>query len=435
MACAPYSLSITELKTAVESGTRKLLDGGSLRYCPPSAGGWGIIRVGLLVPESIMLFVSPAGCGRHGAIAGLQLGFRQRLFFLYVDEVDLVTGRHLERAKEAVEEILASISRPRAIMICATCIDDLLVSDYEKLAEEVENDYRIPVRACHMNPIAMDGKKPPQLTIQKAIHEFIPAVKQKEQAINMLGSFAAINRGSEFYELMAGAGVSPVRHIAACSTFDDLCSMGRSFYNVLIKPGGKLAAEYMAKALNIPYCYAPVSYGLEAIAASYRKLEEQLGISLDTAAYYEKTEKAINYYRKILGSISIAVGENINACPFELARALLSYGFEVPYIFTDQVLDIDRENINWLAERRPHIKVFTNAHPSMANFLDEKLKVDLAIGFDAGYFCSGAKTAALSMDCQAYGFEAANSLLKEMTLAMNNPHSHREQMYAAGLVL
>ncbi|HBK54497.1 MAG TPA: hypothetical protein DDZ44_11225, partial [Syntrophomonas wolfei] len=76
MACAPYSLSITELKTAVESGTRKLLDGGSLRYCPPSAGGWGIIRVGLLVPESIMLFVSPAGCGRHGAIAGLQLGFR-----------------------------------------------------------------------------------------------------------------------------------------------------------------------------------------------------------------------------------------------------------------------------------------------------------------------------------------------------------------------
>lgn len=129
------------------------------------------------------------------------------------------------------------------------------------------------------------------------------------------------------------------------------------------------------------------------------------------------------------------MGENINACPFELARALLSYGFEVPYIFTDQVLDIDRENINWLAERRPHIKLFTNAHPSMANFLDEKLKVDLAIGFDAGYFCSGAKTAALSMDCQAYGFEAANSLLKEMRLAMNNPHSHREQMYAAGLVL
>lgn len=431
---SPYSFSIQELNTEPGTGDMKLLDGCSLRYCPPSAGGWGIIRVGLLVPESIMLFVSPAGCGRHGAIAGLQLGFRQRLFFLYINEVDLVSGQHLEKVHQAVDEIFQTV-RPKAMLICATCIDDLLVSDYEQLAEQMEEIYGLPVRACHMNPIATDGKNPPQLSIQRAMYEFIPAGMPRDRGINMLGSFAAVNTDSEFYELMAAAGISPLRHIGACETFEELCRMGSSMCNILIKPGGKLAAEYLEKKLGIPYCYLPVSYSLEMVRINYAKLGEFLGTSLDAEPYHEKAEQEIRFLQKTLGSISIAVGENANACPFELARALISYGFEVPYIFTDQVLDTDREHIRWLAESSPDIRVFTNAHPSMADFLEQKLSVDLAIGFDAGYFCSGARTLDLSLSQQLYGYAGIVYLLQKMTMAMNNPHNHREQMYFAGLVL
>lgn len=427
--------TVGELNNNMKAGGEKLVNNQSLRYCSPSSGGWGIIRVGLLVPQSIMLFVSPAGCGRHGAIAGLQLGFRKRLFFLYINEVDLVTGKHLDKVYQAVEEILKSTHKPRAILICATCIDDLLVSDYEQIAGELEDIHKIPVRACHMNPIAMDGNTPPQLTIQRAIHEFIPDSAVKDRGINILGSFAPLDMEGEFYGVMAESGIYPVRHIAACETFDDLCRMGYSSHNLLIKPGGKLAAKHMEDYMGIPYAYTPVSYGLETVAGNYTKLEQLLGKKLNTDIYREKTEKAITCYQKLLGPISIAVGENANACPFELARALLSYGFEVPYIFTDQVLDIDQEHIAWLAARRPDIQVYTNAHPSMVDFLERKLTVDLAIGFDAGYFCSGAKTAALSLDRQPYGYAGIVSLLREMALAMNNPHSHREQMYAAGLVL
>lgn len=88
-----------------------------------------------------------------------------------------------------------------------------------------------------------------------------------------------------------------------------------------------------------------------------------------------------------------------------------------------------------LAGKSPHTKVFGNAYLSMADFLDKKVKVDLALGFDAGYFCSGARTAILPLDCQPYGFEAVRSFLKEMTLAINNPHYCEKRMHAARLAL
>jgi nitrogenase molybdenum-cofactor synthesis protein NifE len=71
----------------------------------------------------------------------------------------------------------------------------------------------------------------------------------------------------------------------------------------------------------------------------------------------------------------------------------------------------------------------------MKNVYGGELEVDLAVGFDAGYFCGGTKTAALSLDSQPYGYRGAIRILREMRLALENPQTHREQMYAAGLVI
>lgn len=436
MSTKQFCLSISELGDTGRSDRRRVMPPEHLHYCAPSAGGWGIIRVGLLVPESVMLFVSPAGCGRHGAIAGFQLGFKKRLFFLHIEEIDLVTGQHLDKIFQAAAEILTETQpRPKAMTICATCIDDLLGSDYEAIARQLESKYKIPVRACHMNPIATDGKTPPTFTIQQAIYDFIPLSKEKEPAVNIIGSFAPFTENSEFRAVMSAAGIKEVRHIAACPTLEELYKMGCSTHNILVKTGGRLAAQQMKDKLGIPYCFAPVAYGIETISQTYRMLEKFLGVELDTKKYHEEAKKKIEYYRKVLGPLTVAVGETANASPFELARALIEYGFFVPYIFADMTMDIDQEHIVWLRKFAPQIKVFTNVHPTMVDFLHEKLTVDLAIGFDAGYFCSRIKTVPLSLDEQLYGYGGAVSLLQQMLDALENPQNHREQMYASGMVI
>lgn len=430
-----FQLSIGKLGDTVSDWKRKVTP-DCLHYCPASAGGWGIIRVGLLVPESVMLFVSPNGCGRHGAIAGIQHGFKKRLFFLHLDEMDIVTGQHMEKIPQAVTEILSKVyPQPKAILICATCIDDLLVSDYDGLARQLEIKHGIPVRICRMDPIAMDGKKPPTFTVQEAIYDFLQPSSKKEQAVNIIGNFSPIDAESEFYEVMAGAGVSKVRHIAACRTFKEFQQMSRSTLNILIGLGGRLAAYKMKNKLKIPHCFIPVTYGLERITQFYQKLGEFLGVSLNVKQYCLKAQDDIESYRRRLGPLTVAVGQSVNASPFELARALIEYGFQVRYIFADVVLDFDLEHVKWLKCYASDIKVFTNVHPTMVNFLNQRLTVDLAVGFDAGYFCPGAKILPLTLDSQPFGYRGVVYLLREILKALENPRSHREQMYESGLVI
>jgi len=431
-----FHLPIGELEVAGPHLQHKVMPPDCIHYCPPSAGSWSVIHVGLLVPESVMLFVSPAGCGRYGAISSIQLGFKKRLCFLYLDELDIITGQHLEKIPQAVAEILATTQpRPKALLICATCIDDLLGSDYDGLARQMEAEHSIPVRICHMDPIAKDGKRPSQFTVQEAVYDFLQPSGEKERAVNIIGSFAPIDAGSELYEVTAAAGTGAVRHIAACSSLEEFQLMGRATHNILIKPGGRLAARKMQAKLGIPFCFAPVAYGLETIARTYHTLEEFLGVELHTRRYSEEVEIAVKHYQQALGPLSVAVGSTVNASPFELARALTEYGFRVRYIFADLILDPDVEHVEWLKHHAPDVEVFTNVHPTMVDFLDQRLTADIAVGFDAGYFCSGAKTVPLTLDSQPYGYRGVISLLHGMLYALEHPSSHREQMYASGMVI
>ena len=55
-----YHLTIANLDPAApELGTKgKVVSGPCLHYSAPSAGGWGIVRTAMLVPESVLLFVA-----------------------------------------------------------------------------------------------------------------------------------------------------------------------------------------------------------------------------------------------------------------------------------------------------------------------------------------------------------------------------------------
>lgn len=129
----------------------------------------------------------------------------------------------------------------------------------------------------------------------------------------------------------------------------------------------------------------------------------------------------------------MALFPNSFVVPFELARALVTYGFNVPYIFSAHAGKDDQEHIAWLMDKRPETRVFQNIHPGIENFLEQKLKVDLTIGLDGEFFCPGTRTIQ-SIARQPYGYEGAASLLQEMATVMNNPHLYRPQSYAGNFM-
>ena len=59
---------------------------GTLTYTSPAHGGWGVARMGQLLPESYQLFAGPAACGRHGALSACLQGRKDTIAYLYLSE-------------------------------------------------------------------------------------------------------------------------------------------------------------------------------------------------------------------------------------------------------------------------------------------------------------------------------------------------------------
>lgn len=429
------NFSLAEVRSKDSLLRNKRLSSHCLQYTSPSHGGWGIVRVGMLVPESVMLFIAPPACGRHGAIAGIQLGFKHRLFYLYLNEVDLVTGGHLKLVYQAVAEIFQSAKpKPRALIICISCVDYLLGSDFDAIVKELEAEYDIPVRLSYMNPIAMDGNAPPPLNMQKTIYSFLSKPLQKSQSINIIGNFVPVMQDSELYELLGRAGFGPLLHIGQCRTWDDFQEMSGSAYNLLIRPEGRLAANDLQAKLGTPFCYLPVAYSLETITKHYRMLEAFLGKTLDAEWYKQEALYTIAKAKAKLGPLQLAVSSSANAMPFELSRALTEFGFRVKYLFCDEIMAADEEHLEWMEQHSPDTRVLTNIHPGMPVFRRERPRVDLAIGLVAGYYCD-AKTVPLTLDVQPYGYRGVSYLLKQMMEAYEKPRDLKEMIQTATIVI
>ncbi len=436
-----YSKTISELSAeAPKLGTRGIaVSEPCLHYCAPSAGGWGIVRTALLVPQSVLLFVAPHGCGRHGSVAAIQLNLRNRIFYMDVTEEDLVIGSHMDRIPEVVEAILQNLDqKPPVFLICASCIDDLLASDYKNLMKRLSKAHGIPFIDCHMNPITANSNLPPPLNVQRSIYESLWREPQKripKDAINLIGHFTPVVAESEFYTVMQKAGFEAVYQISACETFEEYMQMRDSAYNLLLKPFGRLACEQMKDVLGIDYRTSYIFYHPEQILKQYQELESFFGRKLDYEEHYEKCLETKERMRSSLKGLRIGVGTGVNGSPFDIALALADCGAEITFILADAIMGYEWPQVKMLQERFGQTPVYTSYHPSMSMMQEISEKADVAIGFSASYVCPEAKLLPLDADEQHFGFEAFSALTQGVLDALKSDVSARALLYSKGLVV
>ena len=109
----------------------------TLHYSSPGHGDWGVVRIGMLAPQSIQLFVCPSACGRHGAIGAMMHGLKERLHYLYLSQSDIIDG-YDDLIPDAVEQVLEeSDPYPAVIFIFVSCLDDLIGTDHGALLEKL----------------------------------------------------------------------------------------------------------------------------------------------------------------------------------------------------------------------------------------------------------------------------------------------------------
>ncbi|MCI6858855.1 MAG: nitrogenase component 1 [Eubacterium sp.] len=390
----------------------------TLAYNSPGAQGFGVKRAGLAIPGSVMLLLAPGCCGRNTTILSELGGYSDRFFYLMMDETDIVTGRHLKKVPQAVEEIYNCLEKkPTVVMICLTCVDALLGTDMERICKKAREKIGIPVLPCYMYALTREGRKPPMVHVRQSIYSLLAPRKKKSTSVNILGNFAPLEDSCELYDLLKQLGIETIREISRCETYEEYLRMAEANFNLVLDPEAAYAADDLQKRLNIPYIELYRLYQMDKIKNQYALFASIFGKELRDEVYYEEAFSAIDNFKKQYPDTVFCVGEGCNANPYELSLALLRYGFSVSEIFGN-LSGEDFVYVDKIACLSPETKIYSNLEPTMIFYAPEENPVDLAIGKDAAYYHPEAVCLAWSDDVKPFGYRGVEHFFESCRIAL-----------------
>ena len=386
----------------------------TLAFNSPGAEGFGVKRAGLAIPDSVMLLVAPGCCGRNTSLISRMPEYDHRFFYLMMDETDVVTGRHLKKIPQAVQEVVESLpKRPSVVMICITCVDALLGTDMERVCRKAEDAVGLPVRPCYMYALTREGRKPPMVHVRQSLYSLLEPRKKIASSVNFLGFFAPLQQDCELYDLLRGIGVRDIREISRCKDYAEYQRMAEANFNLVLNPEARFAARDFEERLQIPSIELRRLYQMDKIHSQYRALGAALGSALRDEEAYRETEQAVERFREKHPNLTFAIGECMNGDPFELAVALLRMGYGVSEIY-GTVTDENFVYVQRLSELAPELRVYSNLEPTMLHYDCAEAGADVTIGKDAGYYHPGCPNLPWNEDVQPFGYAGLRKLLMEL---------------------
>ena len=399
-------------------------------YCAPTHGGWGVIRTAMLVPEMYMLFVCPAACGRHGAIAAIEQGCKDRVGYLCIEENEVVLGSYQEAIREAIPQLLDRLNpKPKAFMVVVSCIDDLLGTDYEEMIADFESTFRIPFRLGRMNPISQDTKLPPALRIQRDMYDFLEPPEEPGRFIAHIGAFQPIQAWSEIRRLLHENAGLDLRHISEFDSFAEFQHLASAKMGLITRPEGVEAAQNLRRKIGMPFLFAPTSFSYASIAETYEKISDQLGCDLDLSGPIFSRKIAEGKCADLAKKYSISIDDSATCSPFDMARALVEAGFCVKEIFTHKLPSYELRALEWLAKNSPETRITSPIHHSNSWSRSASASSDIAIGFTAGYLSQATHVVPMAFDEGLFGHHGMQSLLDQIAMATGAPnHGGLESM-------
>ncbi|MGD6731112.1 MAG: nitrogenase component 1 [Pleomorphochaeta sp.] len=408
-----------------------------LHFASPAHGGWGVVRVGMLIPQSYQLFVCPFACGRHGAIGAIQQGLKNRLSYLYLSQSDIIDG-YEDLIVDTMPSLISQLDEEiKVILVFVSCLDDLIGTDTISLKDRLNEKYpKYTFQICHMNPITGDTKSPPMVTIQKNIYELLDNKKTNPNLIVTLGNFEALNDDNDLKSFLK-ANHFNLLHISETKSFEEFKDLASSRLNLVIAPSGVLAAKHLKNKLNIPYLFLPTSYSLDEIAQQYNEISTFLDIDVNKLYFEEKKQIALSYINEALDKVknrNIVVANSATNRVFSLSLALLKYGFNVTTIYAQSCPKIELNSKEIIENNYPNISIKQVLHHTLILGKDKDPQC-VAIGIEGAYATNSKFPVQAEGDHKMYGYQAVISLMKSIIESVDSPKTIEELLDLYKLVI
>ena len=193
--------------------------------------------------------------------------------------------------------------------------------------------------------------------------------------------------------------------------------MAEANFNIVLNQEARYAAADLEKRLGIPSVELTRLYQIDKVRRQYQLFGAAIGAEFDDAKYYDEAAEAVETFKKHHGKISFSVGEWLNGDPFELAVALLRYGFDVPEVFGT----VGEGNFVWvkkIAQLSPGTRISSNLSPTMMLYKDNECHCDAFIGKDAVFYHPGIPGINWNGEEQPFGYAGIKALFSGLDEAL-----------------
>ena len=327
-----------------------------------------------------------------------------------------ISGNYEEMIGKVVSDLYEIVEpTPHIFFIAVFCIDDFLGTDEEAMLEALHT--RFPGKKFavnHIDPVTLNKNKNMGMKKHVNLFSFLEEPTEKDNGVNFLGSFVSLEPDCEFMFLLKSWGVSRVRELFHCHTYEEYQDMAKSQLSIVLRFIAERSAEYLQERFDIPYYSFTASYDVHYIVEGYRQIAAMLGheapdFSTEIAEVLEDATKTID----AIGDMKIAVDASASLKPFSVAKALLEYGFKVKYVFcSNRMFKIEEEAEKYIREKHKEVKIIRT--DNYVNMLLEPDQEIIAIGADCARLLRARHFADIWHDEGFFGFHGIHRLFAHL---------------------
>ncbi|WP_455544190.1 nitrogenase component 1 [Intestinibacter sp.] len=406
-----------------------------LEFSCSARGFWNIVHTGMLIPEIHQVYVCAQGCLRGVVLTAAEMNAIDRFSNIIIRENNILEGNNEDLIVEGMGEILSKLPyTPKAVLVYTSCIHHFIGCDLNLVYRRLREKYPdIEFTDCYMNPIMRKSGVTPDQLMRKQLYSLLDKQELDKKSVNIIGNNFATDDSSELVKIIRENGFT-LREVPRTKTYKEYKDMGKAAINITYNPVAIEGGIYLENKLNQKHLYLPLSYGFDEIEKNLDILCENLGVQkIDFTENKKMATEAIINAKNIIGNTPIAIDYTLTIRPASLAKLLLQHGFNVVSLYVDSFIADEEDDVKWLKENYPDIKVYSTMHVKM-RFVDRHSEQKiLALGQKAAYFTGSNNFVNVVESGGMYGFDGIVKLCDLMIDAFLNEKDAKKLIQYKGL--
>lgn len=352
-------------------------------------------------------------------------GVKGRCVSIVLDSHDVTFGS-IPTAKKAFADIIKEY-KPSCVFLVTTCIIEIIGDDMDSLADELTDEYGVPILSVHTEHFKCQDHIPGiERTITACID--IMELQEKDSSVNILGQRLGDFSKTELCSILKENNIEIGLMLpSGCST-TDIKKAPKSSLNIVVNDTALPLAKLMEKHFNIPYVMFERFTNPDNIYDAYKTLFESLGkkIPVNLVEKYENAKSKIPHLRTKLENVSYIYG-NTPFTSFEFNEFMCYLGLKPLLIQMSRFDENDKKYVEGiLKNNNPYVTKSANIAP--LQYVYDVLKPNLYLGHEYAARLQKKGIAIVRSDLASsmLGFEVFEYVTQELCIATEKSFEYRK---------